>query len=139
MNRLKWLGLFLAAASFLLLGTTGTFSAQEKKPEKHDGSLLRESLRDVINFGADLFNKYGDHAGCYRLYQGSLLSIKPFLPPATQKEIDMALAEAEKLPRYSERAFALRKTIDNIRVMAGGAPPEVMDKNKRGENKSKEK
>ena len=46
--------------------------------EAIDPVALADSLREVINTGADLFNKYGDYAGCYRLYQGGLLSIKPF-------------------------------------------------------------
>ena len=118
MNKTKCLGIFLVAGSFLTL--TGTFSAQDQAPkaERHDATLLRDSLKDVINLGADLFNKYGDHAGCYRLYQGSLLSIKLFLPPPLQKEIDTAMAEAEKQPRISDRAFTLRKTIDMVRAQA---------------------
>jgi hemoglobin len=126
MSRLKRCGPPLGAACLLVLAVTGTYWAQDTQPlaEKHDAKALRDALRDVINTGADLFNKYGDHAGCYRLYQGALLSVKPFLAPATQKEIDEAIAEAEKLPRYGDRAFALRKTIDAIRAQAGPAPPK---------------
>jgi hemoglobin len=104
-----------------MLGLVGSFWAQDKKglAEKHDAKALRDALKDVVNTGADLFNKYGDHAGCYRLYQGALLSIKPFLAPAMQGEIETALTDSEKLPRLSDRAFALRKVIDAIRVQAG--------------------
>jgi hemoglobin len=124
MSRLTWCAAPAGAACLLVLSLTGTFWAQDQKPvaAKHDAAALRASLKDVINTGAALFNKYGDHAGCYRLYQGALLSVKPFLAPATQQEIDSALAEAESLPRFSDRAFALRKTIDGIRAQAAGAP-----------------
>jgi len=116
MTRLKWSGAVAAAATLMLFLFTGSFPAQEKdNAGKHDAAVLREALRDVINSGADLFNKYGDHAGCYRLYQGALLAIKPFMTPAAQAGIDNAIAEAEKLPKFADRAFALRKTIDAIR------------------------
>jgi hypothetical protein len=99
--------------------------AQEKKPtaEKHDAQALANALRDVINTGADLFNMHGDYAGCYRVYQGGLLSIKPFLTPDLQKKIDEGIAKAERLPRFSDRAFELRGVIDEIRAQSkGGAP-----------------
>jgi hypothetical protein len=116
MSQTKILGIVLSALCFLTF--VGTFPAQEQKSkaEKHDAALLRDALKEVINTGAELFNKYGDQAGCYRLYQGSLITVKPFLTPAMQKEIDAALADAEKQPRVSDRAFVLRKTIDSIRT-----------------------
>src|SRR5438105_2687128 len=105
MNGLKQLGATLGAACVLMLALAGSFWADEKGlAEKHDARALRDSLKEVVNTGADLFNKQGDHAGCYRLYQGALLSIKPFLAPAVQSDIDTALVEAEKLPRFSDRA-----------------------------------
>src|SRR5208282_4559731 len=52
-------------------------------PGKTDTKVLErqlyEVLKSVINEGADLYNKQGDHAGCYRLYQGSLLTVQPLL------------------------------------------------------------
>jgi hypothetical protein len=118
MNKVRMVGMILGVLGFLAL--TDGFRAQDEKPkgEKHDGTLLRDSLKEVINVGADLFNKYGDHAGCYRIYQGALISIKPFLPPETQKEIETSLVEAEKQARFSDRAKELRKTLDNIRAQA---------------------
>jgi hemoglobin len=129
MNRLTRYGISLGAACVLALAFTGSFWAQDKKtvPANPDVSPLRDSLKDVANTGAELFNKFGDHAGCYRLYQGALLAIKPFVAPAVQVDIDTAVAEAEKLPRLSDRAFALRKTIDLIRAQAGPIPP-ITDK-----------
>jgi hemoglobin len=129
MSRFKRSGPPLAAACFLVLALTSAFWAQETPvTEKHDTKVLRDALKDVINHGAELFNKDGDHAGCYRLYQGALIAIKPFLPPPRQQEIDKALADAESLPRFSDRAYALRKTIDSIRAPAGTAPPVIPDK-----------
>lgn len=85
---------------------------------------IHRALRDTINVGADLFNLQADYAGCYRLYQGCLLSIKPLLDTEMQKEIDTALAEAAKQPSAAEQAFALRTTIDSIRDRI--RPPEVI-------------
>jgi hemoglobin len=117
MTRLGWCGFSSAAACLLILSTGGAFLAQDKSvpAEKHDNKALRDSLKDVVNSGAELFNKYGDHAGCYRLFQGALIAVKPFVAPAMQEEIDTAITEAEKLPKFNDRAFALRKVIDRIR------------------------
>ena len=123
MSRCKWSGPSLGVACLVVMAMAGTFWAQELQlAEKHDARALRESLKDVINHGAELFNKHGDHAGCYRLYQGALIAVKPFLAPPRQQEIAKALAEADSLPRYSDRAFALRKTIDSVRAQAGPVP-----------------
>lgn len=110
----------LSLVGFLVLALPCAAWSQEKKPlaEKHDAKALRDALKDVINQGAELFNKQGDHAGCYRMFQGALLSVKPFLAPDMQKEIDDSLATAGALSRYEERAFALRKTLDKIREQA---------------------
>jgi len=102
--------------------------AQDKKPvaEKHDAQALANALRDVINTGADLFNMHGDYAGCYRVYQGGLLAIKPFLTPELQKKIDRTIEKAARLPLYSDRAFELRGMIDEIRAQSkGGATTEA--------------
>ncbi len=104
--------------------------AQDKKPiaEKHHAQALANALRDVINTGADLFNLHGDYAGCYRVYQGGLLSIKPFLTPELQKKIDQGIEKAERLPRFSDRAFELRAVIDEIRAQSKGVAPATAKK-----------
>jgi hypothetical protein len=120
MRSLRWFGISIAAFFLILVASAFTTTAQTATPapEKRDAKILRDALKDVVNAGADLFNKDSDHAGCYRLYQGALIAIKPFLGAATQKEIEGALAAAEALPRFSDRAFALRKMINGIRAQA---------------------
>jgi hypothetical protein len=86
--------------------------------EPHDTADLYNSLRDVINYGAELFNKQADHAGCYRTYQGALISIRPFMAPETRKKIDESIVRAESLPFPADRAFELRKILDEIRTSA---------------------
>ena len=62
----------------LLLAALAALKEKDKKPyEKHDGSALNDSLRDVINTGVKMFNEQGDHAGCYRLFQGPELLRRP--------------------------------------------------------------
>jgi hypothetical protein len=77
------------------------------------------TLREVINRGADLYNK-GDHAACYRLYEGSLMTLQPFLEhrPELQKVIAAGFASAERDPLTWRRAFTLRNVIDKIRAEA---------------------
>jgi hypothetical protein len=110
--------LILMTAIGLMTGSLAR--AQDKTVPKHDARVLRESLREVINAGADLFNVQGDHAGCYRLYQGSLLAIRPVLPADLQAAITQSLRSAERLPRYSDKAFELRKAIDAVRDWSDG-------------------
>lgn len=120
-----------ALAAFVLVIAS---DAQEKRPiaEKHDARALVDSLRDVINTGAELFNKHGDYAGCYRVYQGGLLAVKPFLTPDLQQKIDQAIAKAEQTPRFSDRAFELRAVIDAIRAQGKGAPAIAKTTDKKG-------
>lgn len=121
---MKWI--LVAAALVLLIGLAGPARAQVV--EKHDVKALQDALKEVINTGADLFNKHNDYSGCYRVYQGGLLAVKPFLSLALQKEIEEGITAAEKLPRMSDRAFALRRVLDTIRGQAKDEATENPDK-----------
>src|SRR5262245_10607219 len=87
-----------------LLAAPGGARAQEKAAppdleRKQIDNIVYKTLRTVINQGADLYNS-GDWAGCFRLYEGSLLTVRPLLDhhPALQKAIDAALVEAARTP-----------------------------------------
>jgi hypothetical protein len=69
-----------------------------------------------MNRGADLYNR-DDFAGCYRLYEGNLMTMRPLLDhrPDLQKAITTALASAERDPQVFRRAFTLRTVMDKIR------------------------
>jgi hypothetical protein len=122
--RLKlWLGTF--AVAVLLLASASKNHAQDKKAQ--DIAALNGALKDVINAGAKMFNEQGDHAGCFRLYQGSLMSVKPFLPPEMQKSIDAGFASADKLSTFAERAFELRRVLDDIRSKTKPAGAEGIE------------
>lgn len=97
--------------------------AEKAASQKELDKQVRALLPKVINTGADLFNE-GDRAGCYRLYQGSLLTLRPLLGhyPDLQKSIDAAMADAEQQRTVGARAFALRDALDKIRGKL--KPPE---------------
>lgn len=123
--RRRWPALLLVVGSVVV---TAAGAAQEPAAPKHGAGDLNQALRDVINVGAKLFNDNADYVGCYRVYQGALLSVKPFLPGEMQQKIDASIAKAEQMPLFSDRAFELRKTIDEVRAaakQAGGGLPNV--------------
>src|SRR4051812_33194254 len=107
------------------LSTPGNAPADDKPLDRKDlDAAIHRMLRTVINQGADLYNN-GDWAGCYRLYEGTLLGIQPLLDhrPELQKAIDTAVVEAARSPQIGDRAFVLRKAIDRVRKDTG---PEVI-------------
>lgn len=72
------------AALLAALALAGAVWAQDKQPagKPLDRAALDEaiyqSLRGIIDHGADLYNQ-GDWNGCYRLWEGALMSLKPLL------------------------------------------------------------
>ena len=102
--------LWIAAA---LLVATSVAMGQQPRP-----TPVSLALRDVINEGADLFNQQADHAGCYRLYQGSLVAIRPMLEPWQKRYVDEAFTEAATKTTSAEKAYCLREAIDRIRAEA---------------------
>jgi hemoglobin len=106
---------FLAA--LLLVGMASPSPAdQPKAADAPSGQQLSELLRDVINRGADLYNN-GDRNGCYRLFQGALMVLRAQLSdPELRKVIDAGVAEAEQMPSVDQRAHALRRVLDGVRV-----------------------
>ena len=111
------------AAGLLALAILGPtlFADQPKADEKIDrkaiDTALYNTLREVINKGADMYNN-GDMTGCYRLFEGALLTAKPMLAhrPELQKGIAKALASADRDPVTFRRAFALRAALDKTRA-----------------------
>src|SRR5260221_60829 len=101
-TRWWWAGLLTMGA--MLFAFAGSNTAQDKKQpyEKHDQTALYNSLRDVINTGAKMFNDQGDHAGCFRVYQGAVIAVRPFLAPDLQKKIDQGIANAEKQATFAD-------------------------------------
>jgi hypothetical protein len=84
-----------------------------------------DTLTDIHNRGAALFNE-GDPAACYRMFQGSLLTVRPLLGhrPEVQKQISDGLAAVEQDPSIKSRAFRLHNLIEAVRKgIKPAAPP----------------
>jgi hypothetical protein len=79
----------------------------------NDRQIL-DTLKELHDKGAALFDG-GDHAGCYRLFQGTLLTVRILLPKEMQEEIDRGLADAARQPAMANRAMALHKVIEEVR------------------------
>jgi hypothetical protein len=80
--------------------------------------VVVDTLRDVHNRGAELFNEGKDYMGAYRMYQGALITIKPLLAhrPEAQKLIDEGLAAADKENTPAMKAFKLHEAIEAVRT-----------------------
>lgn len=99
--------------------------------------LVVDTLRDVHNFGADLYNTSRDYAGTYRLYHGALLTVRPLLShrPTAQQRIDQGLQEVEREPTVAHKAFRLHVVIEDVRrelkkTAAAPQPPEKKPQDK---------
>jgi hemoglobin len=118
-RRHRWEAVLAACA--LVLAAGGLRAEDAAKPAGPDKALdkqIHETLREVINRGADIYNPpNSDWNGCYRFYEGALLATRPLLNhrPELQKAIDAGLATARANPQVQRRAFDLRAVIDKIR------------------------
>lgn len=108
-------------AAFALAAALGSNAARAEEPKLPDvkafDKLVIDSLRDVHNKGADLYNTSKDFVGAYRLYQGALQAVRPLLAhrPDAQKLIDTGLSTADKEPDAARKAFVLHETIEGVR------------------------
>jgi hemoglobin len=115
-------GLIACVAALALTGSTWSQTGQAGLDLKELDQRVYNLLRDVINTGATLYNKQNDYNGCYRVYQGSLMTLRPLLDhrPGLQKVIDDAFAAADRERSVTERAFILRAAIDRVREETRG-------------------
>lgn len=119
----SWLRFALLAACLASLSfpQSALRAQQDEMPADQKGNeKLYNALRDVINQGADLYNS-GDRNGCYRLFQGALITVKAQVAsnPELQKLIESGIAEAETQPSVGHRAFALRGVLNDVRNKIG--------------------
>jgi truncated hemoglobin YjbI len=121
-RRFRWWPALLAVGVFGL-GLVGLAGAADdtEKPAAAAGTKaldkqLYDMLRDLHNRGADLYNS-DDAAGCYRMFQGGLIAVRPALAhhPDVQKAIDVGMEDAARNPSIARRAFALHILIENVR------------------------
>ena len=108
-----------------------SIAAQEPKlPDvKAFDKLVVDTLREVHNKGADLYNMKKEFEGTYRMYHGALLTVRPLLGhrPDAQKLIDDGLAAAEKETNVAQKAFRLHEAIEGVRSNLKGEPAKKPD------------
>jgi hypothetical protein len=107
---------FLAAV--FALGLVAAASAQSPPTLAELEKRAVDVLRDVHNRGAELYNR-GDAAGCYRMYEGALVAVRPFLAhrSAVLKTLDDGLADVAKSPDgVKVQAFRLHELIEQVRA-----------------------
>ena len=116
---------FMATALVLaLLATTGR--SDEGSPSTRElDSRIDRAIYQTVNLGAVIFNQ-GDHAGCYRLYQGALLSLEPMLAhrAGVRQDVAKGLRDVDALPSYTQRAIELRRVLDNVLTAVRSGPAQ---------------
>jgi hypothetical protein len=112
-------GLFAAGLFVCVLRAANGQSAPDARSRARTGPLQHE-LVNVVNQGVALYQA-GDYPGCYRLFHGAVLTLKPLLAdrPDLQRVIDAGLAEAARQPRTWQQAWALRRVLDRVRAGLG--------------------
>jgi hemoglobin len=109
--------IFLAFAFFFCtLVPLSAQSFQVLSPKDVD-IRLDNQLYETLKLGTTLYNQ-GSGDACIRIYQGSLILALGFLDhrPDQQEQVRKALKDIETMTNTSERAFALRKSIDDLRA-----------------------
>src|SRR5262245_16454750 len=88
---------------------------------------IHAALADAINQGPPVFNA-GDPGGCYYLYQGALTAVVRLMDhrPALQQSVSAKAQQAKTLRTASDRAFALRSAIDEIRAAIEKDMPQLV-------------
>src|SRR5262245_41807762 len=117
------------SAGLALVLTAAAAVADDPKPvvdPKAFDKLVVDSLKEVHNRGADLYNMGKDFTGAYRMYEGGLMTVRPLLGhrPDEQKAIAEGLAAADKEPDVARKAFMLHETIEKVRAALRTPPPE---------------
>ena len=105
----------ILAAALVLVGAVGLTRAQDKPLERPDlDKRVVTAAYETAVMGTDIFNK-GNHEGCFRLYQGTLLGLAPLLDhrPKLQATVKMRLERAAKM-KAADAAFELRTALDEI-------------------------
>ncbi len=109
LRNLRW----VALAAIALAPTAGR--AQDEAATKEDDLRVNRAVVGTLRTGVQLYNS-GDQAGCYRVYQGALMGLAPHLDyrPELRAAVEAGLKQADTLPSPGQRAFALRKVLDEL-------------------------
>ena len=105
----------------LILLAPGGMTVAQTPPAGLSAAQLEQAvvdgLKEVHNRGADLYNR-GDHAGAYRMYEGALSSVRPFVAhrPAILKAIEDGLNATATADGPKVQAFRLHEVIEQVRA-----------------------
>ena len=117
---------FLTAV-VLVLAIGSVIQAEEKPLDRTDlDKRIVKVVYETAVLCTDIFNK-GNHEGCFRLYQGSLLALQPMLDhrPKLAASVKEKLEKAKGM-KAAEGAFVLREALDDIQHEIAPSPkPEV--------------
>jgi hypothetical protein len=109
---------YLLAAAALFAAAAASAQPPQPPTLAELDKLAADALREVHNRGAELYNR-GDPAGCYRMYEGAIIAIRPFLAhrPAAVKALDDGLAEVSRSSDgVKVQAFRLHELIEQVRT-----------------------
>jgi hypothetical protein len=112
---MRYLGLFVLVGLLMTIPPAVADHPPALSAAELDRIAL-DTLKDVHNRGAALYNT-GDTLGCFRMYQGALLAIRPYLAhrPAIRTQIENGLADVEKGTVVKIQAFRLHEVIEQAR------------------------
>src|ERR1700756_4534654 len=101
------------ALTFGLVIASAAVAADVPVERKINDRQIIDLLADIHNRGAALFNR-GDTMGSYRLFEGSLRTVQPLLPPDLQGEVTMGLVQAERQLDPTSKSLALHELIESV-------------------------
>ncbi len=100
----------------LVLVAANTMARSEDKPlDRTDlDKRIVNAVYESAKLGTDIFNK-GNHEGCFRLYEGTLMAVAPLLDhrPVLQGKVNKRLDRAATM-KPADAAFELRTALDEI-------------------------
>lgn len=78
--------------------------------------MVKRDLSEVLKRGKDLVDTQADYNDCYRLYEGSLIAVRPFLVSEMDAKTQLALGKARTVPEAAARALALQLALEDILI-----------------------
>jgi hemoglobin len=132
-NHLGRCGLLLAA----LLFAPVAWAADEKKDDtKSLDKKIDKALVEAIDIGYPLYNEDPEDGStqtgaraCYHVFRTAIVTLRPFLEdrPKYRRTLEFALTAADKEKSWQDKAWTLRKAMDEVRksIKGGGGVPKA--------------
>src|SRR5262245_59295810 len=100
-------------------------SDDRTKPDQgNQDARIRQGVVNALQLGVPLYNN-GDPVGCYRVYQGALYGLLPFLAdrPELKSAIESGMGIAQAQPTAAQQATVARQLLDQIHDAAKPGRP----------------